>query len=151
MNVRIPLVNEAVTTEIAAKLAKIIMPPSVITLSGVIGAGKTTFVRAYLRALGITGAIKSPTFSLVETYEAKSIQYHHFDLYRIVEATELEYIGFRDYFSDASILLIEWPQSLPIILEKTDLELHFEWKNNARELNLLVKSSQGSRFLEGLI
>jgi tRNA threonylcarbamoyladenosine biosynthesis protein TsaE len=102
----------------AHHLANSVTVPMVITLSGEIGTGKTTLVRAVLRALGIQGAIKSPTYSLLESYELSAnnnrfptpTYCHHFDLYRLVDDSELEFIGFRDHFQANALCCIEWPE-----------------------------------------
>ena len=78
--------------------------------NGELGAGKTTLVRGMLRALGFGGAVRSPTFTLVESYRFPDFDVHHFDLYRLESAAELEDIGFRDYFGTASSCLVEWPE-----------------------------------------
>lgn len=90
--------DEAQSQQLATKLATHLVGGLILTFSGVIGAGKTSFIRAMLRALGERGAVKSPSFSIVETYTCPKFILHHFDLYRIHEEEELEYIGFRDYF-----------------------------------------------------
>lgn len=144
---QLKLEDEAQTSAVAAQFAQCIKAPCVITLNGVIGAGKTTFVRGFLRAIGIAGAIKSPTFSLVESYEKDELTYHHFDLYRILEEAELEYIGFRDYFSDASVIFIEWPERMPLLLDKTDLDVCFTPSNNGREFCVIAKSKEGQEML----
>lgn len=126
------LATEAFARQFAAKLNA----PFTLTLQGEIGAGKTTFVRALLRELGVTGAIKSPTFSLVESYyiEQHDFQFHHFDLYRIHEAVELDYIGFRDYFTEDAICCIEWPERALGSIESVDLALRFQIEGQGRLL-----------------
>ena len=95
---------------LAAILAKAITPGFRLYLSGELGAGKTTLVRCFLRQLGVLDAVKSPTYTLVETYIVKNMPIHHFDLYRLQSAQELHYIGLEDYFSDDAIVIVEWPE-----------------------------------------
>lgn len=83
----------------------------IVCLEGELGAGKTTLCRGILRGLGYNGAVKSPTFTLVEPYEVDGLRIFHIDLYRIVSEEELEYIGFDDYFSNESLTLVEWPEN----------------------------------------
>ena len=139
--------NEKMTEHLALHLAKTLSAPLIIGFSGEIGAGKTTFIRAMLRALGILGAIKSPTYSLVESYFTKDLQIHHFDLYRIQEDAELEYIGFRDYFTTQAICCIEWPEKAQISLDAIDLQLTLSTQNTARKIQMRAKNSAGYNVL----
>lgn len=146
------LPDEAATQKLAYDVAKLLKPPFVLTLSGEIGAGKTTFVRAMLRAFQIKEAIKSPTFSLVETYVLPNTAYmfHHFDLYRIADVHELDYIGFRDYFTENEICCIEWPERARSELKAIDLHLELRWKHEGREAKFVSYSSIGQRLMEQL-
>ena len=94
---------------LGAQLVKNISTPAVVYLRGELGTGKTTLVRGALRALGHHGAVKSPTFTLVESYSLPGLEIHHFDLYRIIDPEELEWIGLREYFHQHAIGFIEWP------------------------------------------
>ena len=96
------------TESFAENFAKNIAAPSIIFLEGELGAGKTTFTKGFLRGLGYTKTVKSPTFTLVETYDINERTILHADLYRIKDPCELEAMGFRDYFNEKNIILIEW-------------------------------------------
>ena len=115
----------------AIRLASCLVYPMVFTFSGALGSGKTTFIRALLRRLGVNTVIKSPTFSLVESYEGSQGRIHHFDLYRIDVETELDDIGFRDYFEDNALCCIEWPERISLSPDHIDLAL------------LLIRSEHG--------
>lgn len=108
-----PLPDEAATRALGAALAATIplAAPNgfVVALSGELGAGKTTLVRAWLRALGHDGPVRSPTYTLVEPYEVGASTVHHFDLYRLADEDELDAMGFRDYLS-GGLALVEWPE-----------------------------------------
>ncbi len=104
------LPDEAATEQIGALLAPLVHGGQVIALSGELGAGKTTLVRGLLRALGHTGAVKSPTYTLVESYQLPGFELHHFDLYRLAEAGELEFLGLDEFLHPGAVCLFEWPE-----------------------------------------
>lgn len=145
------LPDESTSKSLAARLANCLTTPLIMTFSGEIGAGKTTFIRAMLRALGVTTAIKSPTFSIVESYQCQHLQIHHFDLYRIHDETELEYIGFRDYFLANSICCIEWPERASHSLDYVDMNFAFEIRGSGRLLTIHPLSPAGETMLSCLV
>ena len=127
------------TENTATALAKNIHAPAIIFLEGELGAGKTTFVRGFLRGLGFSGAVKSPTFTLIETYVLKNQSIIHMDLYRLKSVEELEALGFRDYFTEDNIVLIEWASRVEKILPQPTLRclLRTSENNTGRLLEYL--------------
>lgn len=127
--------SDALATEaIGKQLATVVKSPLVIFLKGELGAGKTTVVRGFLRGFGYQGAVKSPTFTLVEPYQFESNIIYHFDLYRLNSPEELKLMGIRDYFTDDAIVLVEWPERGLEFLPKPDLVLELNLAENGRAL-----------------
>ena len=145
--------DEAACARFAARLAAC---PEVraafITLHGGLGAGKTTFTRHLLRALGVTGAIKSPTYAIMEGYEAPGgFAIAHFDFYRFDDEREWEDAGLRDAFAAAGLKLAEWPENAAALLPAADLALHIELADgDARRVQLFAQSALGERILRTL-
>ena len=129
--------NSAEETEaFGAELFKIMPSKSLIFLQGDLGAGKTTLVRGFLRAAGYNGAVKSPTYTLVEEYTIGGRKIFHFDLYRVVDPEELEWIGIRDYFDQDSICFIEWPDKGKGFLPEPDRVISLKAQELGRLLNI---------------
>ena len=130
--------SEPQLVSFADSLASLISPPLVIWLEGDLGAGKTTFARALIRALGYTGRVKSPTYGLLEQYQLDSLQVLHMDLYRISDPGELEFLGLVDLLDQSTILLIEWPDKGGPWLPEPDFVFSFSYANEGRSLDWLA-------------
>jgi tRNA threonylcarbamoyladenosine biosynthesis protein TsaE len=153
------LASAQATEELGAGLAHILAlahrvrgNACIIYLRGDLGAGKTTLARGFLRGLGYVGRVKSPTYTLVETYRVEDARVFHFDLYRLVDPEELDYIGFRDYVDDRSILLIEWPEHGLGVLPQDDLRIEMTFAGDsiadeARSCQLTAHSVLGEGIL----
>jgi tRNA threonylcarbamoyladenosine biosynthesis protein TsaE len=119
------LPDAAATDAFGERLARALAPGLVITLEGELGAGKTSLVRAMLRALGHRGPVKSPTYALVELYNFSSLCFYHFDFYRFSEPEEFIDAGLADYFRDDAVCCVEWPDKAAGLLPAPDLAVRF--------------------------
>ena len=144
------LADEEAMTALGAGLGEITQGHGLIFLDGNLGMGKTTLSRGLIRGLGHTGAVKSPTFTLVEPYEIGDTRVFHFDLYRLVDPEELEYMGIRDYFDDDALCLIEWPDKGAGFLPKPDLTITISPHNAGRSLKLSPQGPRGESWCEAL-
>ena len=147
----IQLIGEEATLEFAANIASKCQPPLIIYLQGDLGSGKTTFARGFINALGHRGNVKSPTFTLVETYDLENLRLYHFDLYRLNDPLELEYIGIRDLVGEKDVIcLIEWPERAREELPSADLEINLEYQGVSRGISCQAKSTAGQRIIDNL-
>ena len=122
---------------LGAKLARALSAPCVIYLRGDLGAGKTTLVRGALRQLGHQGLVKSPTFTLVESYSLASLEVHHFDLYRLSGPEELDYVGVGEYLHERSICWFEWPDLGGRLVPGADIEINIQYHEQGRQCDIL--------------
>jgi tRNA threonylcarbamoyladenosine biosynthesis protein TsaE len=134
----------------AGRVASVLATPLVIHLVGPLGAGKTTFVRALLKAMGYSGRVKSPTYGLLERYDTGDFTLLHLDLYRLEDPGELEFLALRDLYSDNTVLLVEWPGRGGAAIPAADIELRFS--DSIIERTLLVGgcSPTGDELLQKL-
>lgn len=144
------LVDEVATVNLGKRLVNAIEQGAVIYLHGDLGAGKTTLTRGIVQSYGHQGKVKSPTYTLVEPYELAEQNIYHFDLYRLADPEELEYMGIRDYFADNSVCLIEWPEKGRGMLAAPDLEITMEYKGDGRQVTLAASSDKGQKIINSL-
>lgn len=144
------IADDAAMRALGARLAKACPPGCVIYLIGELGAGKSTLARGFLQALGHGGAVRSPTYTLVEPYELPQRQVYHLDLYRLADPEELEFLGLRDWLEHDSILLVEWPQRGAGVLPAADLTLTIMYAGAARDVTLLASSAKGEAVIAAM-
>ena len=137
------LADEAATLALGASLARGLVPGLLITLDGDLGAGKTTLVRGLLRALGDTGPVKSPTYTLVELHAISGLDLYHFDFYRFNQPEEYLDAGLDEYFSGQGVCLVEWPGQAAPYLPPSDLQLRLTVRDAGRQAELVAGSDRG--------
>ncbi|MCP5159086.1 MAG: tRNA (adenosine(37)-N6)-threonylcarbamoyltransferase complex ATPase subunit type 1 TsaE [Gammaproteobacteria bacterium] len=142
------LASETATEALGARLAAALTPGCILYLSGDLGAGKTTLVRGLLHALGHHGTVKSPTYTLVESYQTEQWRLFHWDLYRLADPEELEFLGMRDQLDGQAVLLIEWPERGRGELPAADLEITLSYAGESRACQLVAVSTIGQPILE---
>lgn len=145
---QVRLDNEEVQVTFGEALGQVLQGRGLVYLEGELGAGKTTLTRGILRAYGHQGAVKSPTYTLVEPYELGSQRIYHLDLYRLADPEELEFIGGRDVLADDALSIIEWPSRGEGWLPVPDLRLTLEVVDQGRLVSLVASSDNGQRMLE---
>jgi tRNA threonylcarbamoyladenosine biosynthesis protein TsaE len=142
--------DEAAMLACGARLAAVLAPGLVLHLEGELGMGKTTLSRGIIQALGHRGAVKSPTYTLVEPYQLGELTVYHFDLYRLDDPEELEFMGIRDYFADDCLCLVEWPGRGRGVLPPADLVINIEREDSGRRLQMQANTAPGRAVLEQL-
>ncbi len=145
------LADEAATLALGQELAKAGRAGLVIYLDGDLGAGKTTFCRGFLTALGHSGRVKSPTYTLVESYPFANFTVHHFDLYRFADPEEWEDAGFRELFHENAVCLVEWPEKADSLLPAADLTLELVADTSGRTYHLHAATETGQQCLNRLL
>ena len=148
MEKQIFLADESQQIALAATVAKNLKTSFVMLLKGNLGVGKTTFARGFIQASGFDGVVKSPTYTLVEPYPISHNRLcYHFDLYRLAEPEELEFIGARDYFNDNDVCLVEWPEKAEGFLPPADWICTFSHYNKGRNLIISALSDKGKKLM----
>jgi tRNA threonylcarbamoyladenosine biosynthesis protein TsaE len=145
------LPDEAATVAAGSAVGRALSAGAVVFLTGELGAGKTTFTRGALRALGHVGLVKSPTYTLCEPYDlANAGQLCHLDLYRLSNPEELEFLGIRDYVASGAVLLIEWPSKGEGWLPTPDLQVALHESGDGRELKIDALTADGEAVLSSM-
>ncbi|GLX83891.1 tRNA (adenosine(37)-N6)-threonylcarbamoyltransferase complex ATPase subunit type 1 TsaE [Thalassotalea loyana] len=148
------LVDEQATIALGSTLANIIKNELnhgvVAYLNGDLGAGKTTLTRGFVQGMGHSGHVKSPTYTLVEPYELTPWQVYHFDLYRLADPEELEYMGIRDYFNETSCSFIEWPERGGGMIPSADFIINLSYCGEHREVEVVAQSALGDKLVNQL-
>lgn len=143
----VQLTNEAATLSLGEQLAATLRPGLTLFLYGQLGAGKTTLARGILRGLGYHGKVKSPTYNLVEIYKISKLYLYHFDFYRFNDPMEWEEAGFREYFNQDSVCLIEWPEKAGEFLHTADLKIWIRYSETGRIAEIKAETEAGERCL----
>ncbi|MGA0053951.1 MAG: tRNA (adenosine(37)-N6)-threonylcarbamoyltransferase complex ATPase subunit type 1 TsaE [Steroidobacteraceae bacterium] len=151
---RVELADEAATLELGARLA-LAIPPSPdealkVALHGDLGAGKTTLTRGFLRSLGVAGSVRSPTFSLLESYELDRLTVVHLDLYRLRDAGDVRALGLADHDHRGCLWMVEWPERAAGALGRFDLEVTLQVVGDGRLAELSAGTEAGRQWLQAL-
>jgi len=141
------LKNEQQTLKFGRHFSQGLKKGCVIYLEGELGSGKTTFVRGVLSGLGYTGKVKSPTYTIVESYNLEAYDIYHFDLYRLADPEELEFLGIRDYCIENSVVLVEWPDKGQGFLPEPDVVILLQYRADGRNVTMSTNTERGERLL----
>lgn len=147
---QLSLYGEEAMLAFAKALAPIFARGGLVFLEGTLGAGKTTLSRGLIQALGYVGAVKSPTYTLVEDYDLGGLKVCHFDLYRLGSPEELEFIGIRDYLDQQALCLVEWAEKGAGVLPSPDLVLKINDLGAGRELNFSAHTKKGQQWAQDI-
>lgn len=150
MQFQCELQDEAATLSFARRLARHVAGGQTLFLHGNLGAGKTTLSRGLITALGHAGTVKSPTYTLVEPYQLADVTVYHFDLYRLRDAEELEFMGIRDYFRNDTLCLIEWPAQGGSYLPVADLDIHLGFQSEHRHVTVSANTPVGASIIKAI-
>jgi tRNA threonylcarbamoyladenosine biosynthesis protein TsaE len=150
MSLDLNLPDADATERLGAALARGMARGAVLHLTGELGSGKTTLARGLLHALGFRGRVKSPTYTLVEAYEVSSLNFYHFDFYRLRDASEWLSSGFRDYFNRDSVCVVEWPERAGAALPPPDVQIRLEHAGDARRAHLQAFTPAGDVWLSSV-
>ena len=142
--------SEAGMLSFGASLGEQLRKGTIIYISGELGAGKTTLCRAILSGRGHHAKVKSPTYTLVEPYNLPSGPVYHFDLYRLADPSELEYMGYRDYLDGNAICLVEWPEKGVGWLPEPDIKIGIAVRKRGRNLECQAQSKLGINIINNL-
>ncbi len=146
------LCDERATERFGRLIGRACSDGGFVYLDGDLGAGKTTLTRGVLRVLGHEGAVKSPTYTLVEPYSMLTPPVYHFDLYRLGDPEELEFMGIRDYFDHNDVLtIVEWPQRGAGVLPEPDFRVRLEAREQGRQARLEVFTERGMRMVDSVV
>jgi len=151
-DITLKLANEQATLKLGADFAHSLIAGLNVYLHGDLGAGKTTLVRGALNGLGFVGKVKSPTYTLVESYQVQinkmNVNVYHFDLYRFIDEEEWDAAGFRDYFNSQSVCLIEWSVKAGSLIPQADIDVYLELNGEGRTARLIGNTTAGKACLE---
>lgn len=142
--------DEAAMLTLGQHLADGLQGSGAVFIRGDLGAGKTTLCRGLLHAMGHKGAVKSPTFTLVEPYVIDGVEVSHFDLYRLADPGELDYIGIDEYFANEGLCLVEWPEKAAGQLPQHDLEIAIDVSGEKRNISIQAMSAAGETICDFL-
>lgn len=141
--------SEEAMVALGSKLG-VALDRGIVYLHGELGAGKTTLCRGILRSKGYQGAVKSPTYTLVEPYDLEGHTIFHFDLYRLSDPEELEFMGIRDYFHPDNLCIVEWPQRGEGVLPEADIAVSISVEGKGRRIDIAARTDLGEHVLNQL-